>query len=74
MASLSTKTVTVFSHSQCLTSYRRKEIHRKVKCVDEKQLQINESFCDPATKPPSTKNCRISPSKYVVFTGELSQV
>uniref|UniRef100_A0A663MXA9 ADAM metallopeptidase with thrombospondin type 1 motif 20 n=1 Tax=Athene cunicularia TaxID=194338 RepID=A0A663MXA9_ATHCN len=50
-----------------------KEIYRNVKCVDENQLQVDESFCDPATKPPSTKNCRISPSKYVVLTGELSQ-
>uniref|UniRef100_A0A8C6NFY1 Uncharacterized protein n=1 Tax=Melopsittacus undulatus TaxID=13146 RepID=A0A8C6NFY1_MELUD len=58
---------------ECLASYRRKEIYRKVKCVDEKQLQVDESFCDPATKPPSTKNCQIAPSKYVVFTGELSQ-
>ncbi|XP_010124798.1 PREDICTED: A disintegrin and metalloproteinase with thrombospondin motifs 20-like, partial [Chlamydotis macqueenii] len=57
----------------CSASYRRKEIYRKVKCVDENQLQVDESFCDPATKPPSTKNCRIAPSKYIVLTGELSQ-
>ncbi|XP_027312774.1 A disintegrin and metalloproteinase with thrombospondin motifs 20 isoform X1 [Anas platyrhynchos] len=57
----------------CSTSYRREEIHRKVKCVDEKQIQVDESFCDPATKPPSTKNCRIAPTKYVVLTGDLSQ-
>ncbi|XP_068525490.1 A disintegrin and metalloproteinase with thrombospondin motifs 20 isoform X6 [Anas acuta] len=57
----------------CSTSYRREEIHRKVKCVDENQIQVDESFCDPATKPPSTKNCRIAPTKYVVLTGDLSQ-
>ncbi|XP_047921885.2 A disintegrin and metalloproteinase with thrombospondin motifs 20 isoform X1 [Anser cygnoides] len=57
----------------CSTSYRREEIHRKVKCVDENQIQVGESFCDPATKPPSTKNCRVAPTKYVVLTGELSQ-
>lgn len=57
----------------CSTSYRRKEIHQKVKCVDEKQIQVDESFCDPATKPPSVKNCRRAPSKYIVLTGELSQ-
>lgn len=42
--------------------------------MDEKQIQVDESFCDPATKPPSTKNCRIAPTKYVVLTGDLSQV
>jgi len=42
--------------------------------VDENQLQVDESFCDPATKPPSAKTCRIAPSKYVVLAGELSQV
>ncbi|XP_048817050.1 A disintegrin and metalloproteinase with thrombospondin motifs 20 isoform X4 [Lagopus muta] len=57
----------------CSTSYRRKEIHQKVKCVDENQIQVDESFCNPATKPPSIKNCRRAPSKYVVLTGELSQ-
>ncbi|XP_010131062.1 PREDICTED: A disintegrin and metalloproteinase with thrombospondin motifs 20-like [Buceros rhinoceros silvestris] len=57
----------------CSAPYRRKEIYRKIKCVDENQLQVDESFCDPATKPPSTKACRIAPSKYVVLTGELSQ-
>uniref|UniRef100_G1NB35 ADAM metallopeptidase with thrombospondin type 1 motif 20 n=1 Tax=Meleagris gallopavo TaxID=9103 RepID=G1NB35_MELGA len=57
----------------CSTSYRRKEIHQKVKCVDENQIQVDESFCDPATKPPPIKNCRRAPSKYVVLTGELSQ-
>uniref|UniRef100_A0A8C3P7I2 ADAM metallopeptidase with thrombospondin type 1 motif 20 n=1 Tax=Chrysemys picta bellii TaxID=8478 RepID=A0A8C3P7I2_CHRPI len=46
---------------------------RAVKCVDENKIQVNESSCDPATKPPSIKKCRIAPCKYVVVTGDLSQ-
>ncbi|XP_014726621.1 PREDICTED: A disintegrin and metalloproteinase with thrombospondin motifs 20 [Sturnus vulgaris] len=57
----------------CSASSRRREIYRKVKCVNENQLQVDESFCDPATKPQSSKTCRLSPSRYVVLTGELSQ-
>ncbi|XP_075786355.1 A disintegrin and metalloproteinase with thrombospondin motifs 20 isoform X3 [Pelodiscus sinensis] len=57
----------------CSASCRKKETRRKVKCVDEHKIQVNESFCDPATKPPSIKKCRITPCKYVVVTGDLSQ-
>ncbi|XP_034625689.1 A disintegrin and metalloproteinase with thrombospondin motifs 20 isoform X3 [Trachemys scripta elegans] len=57
----------------CSASCRKKETRRKVKCVDENKIQVNESSCDPATKPPSIKKCRIAPCKYVVVTGDLSQ-
>uniref|UniRef100_A0A8C0GEP6 ADAM metallopeptidase with thrombospondin type 1 motif 20 n=1 Tax=Chelonoidis abingdonii TaxID=106734 RepID=A0A8C0GEP6_CHEAB len=58
---------------RCSASCRKKETRRKVKCVDENKIQVNESSCDPATKPPSIKKCRIAPCKYVVVTGDLSQ-
>ncbi|KAJ7407992.1 hypothetical protein WISP_123543 [Willisornis vidua] len=57
----------------CSASFRRKKMYRKVKCVNENRLQVDESFCDPAIKPSSSKTCRVAPSKYVVFTGELSK-
>ncbi|XP_051651320.1 A disintegrin and metalloproteinase with thrombospondin motifs 20 isoform X1 [Manacus candei] len=57
----------------CSAPFRRKKIYRIIKCVNGNQLQVDESFCDPATKPPSSKTCRVAPSKYVVFTGDLSQ-
>ncbi|KAH1186541.1 hypothetical protein KIL84_019290 [Mauremys mutica] len=57
----------------CSASCRKKETRRKVKCVDENKIQVNESSCDPATKPPSIKKCSIAPCKYVVVTGDLSQ-
>ncbi|XP_043404916.1 A disintegrin and metalloproteinase with thrombospondin motifs 20 isoform X2 [Chelonia mydas] len=57
----------------CSTSCRKKETRRKVTCVDENKIQVNESSCDPATKPPAIKKCRITPCKYAVVTGDLSQ-
>ncbi|KYO47658.1 A disintegrin and metalloproteinase with thrombospondin motifs 4 [Alligator mississippiensis] len=57
----------------CSTSCRKKETRRKVKCVDENKIEVNESFCDPITKPPSAKKCLLSPCNYIVITGELSQ-
>ncbi|XP_038235096.1 A disintegrin and metalloproteinase with thrombospondin motifs 20 isoform X4 [Dermochelys coriacea] len=57
----------------CSASCRKKETRRKVKCVDENKIQVNESSCDPVTKPPTIKKCRITPCKYAVVTGDLSQ-
>ncbi|XP_067420282.1 A disintegrin and metalloproteinase with thrombospondin motifs 20 isoform X3 [Emydura macquarii macquarii] len=57
----------------CSASCRKKETRRKVKCVNENKIQVNESSCDPATKPPSIKKCSITPCKYIVITGDVSQ-
>uniref|UniRef100_A0A8C8RHX3 ADAM metallopeptidase with thrombospondin type 1 motif 20 n=1 Tax=Pelusios castaneus TaxID=367368 RepID=A0A8C8RHX3_9SAUR len=59
--------------NDCSASCRKKETRRKVKCVDENKIQVNESSCDPATKPPSIKKCSVTPCKYIVITGDLSQ-
>uniref|UniRef100_A0A803TLW5 ADAM metallopeptidase with thrombospondin type 1 motif 20 n=1 Tax=Anolis carolinensis TaxID=28377 RepID=A0A803TLW5_ANOCA len=57
----------------CSLSCRKKEIHRKVKCVDEKGNQVNERLCNPAVKPTSIKKCRMESCKFVVMTIDLSQ-
>ncbi|KAM6437992.1 A disintegrin and metalloproteinase with thrombospondin motifs 20 [Liasis olivaceus] len=54
-------------------SCQKKEIHRKVKCVDENKNQVNEMLCDLATKPPSSKKCRMASCKYLVITVDVSQ-
>lgn len=51
-----------------------KEMHRQVQCIDAQNIQVNESFCDPSTKPISIKNCKNLPCKYIVVTGDSSQV
>ncbi|XP_053114058.1 A disintegrin and metalloproteinase with thrombospondin motifs 20 isoform X2 [Hemicordylus capensis] len=57
----------------CSSSCRKKETHRNVKCVNENKIQVNERFCDSATKPLSTKKCKMAPCKYIVITADPSQ-
>ncbi|XP_062931617.1 A disintegrin and metalloproteinase with thrombospondin motifs 20 isoform X2 [Cynocephalus volans] len=57
----------------CSTSCEKKETHRLVKCINAQNFQVNESFCDPSTRPPSIKKCRNPPCKYIVVTGDSSQ-
>ncbi|XP_063110653.1 A disintegrin and metalloproteinase with thrombospondin motifs 20 isoform X1 [Cavia porcellus] len=57
----------------CSTSCKKKETHRLVKCIDAQNMQVNESFCDPLTRPLSVKKCRNLPCKYVVVTGDSAQ-
>lgn len=62
------------SHFQCSTSCKKKETYRLVKCTDGQNIQVNESFCDPLRKPLSIKKCRNPLCKYMVVTGDSSQV
>ncbi|XP_015414045.1 PREDICTED: A disintegrin and metalloproteinase with thrombospondin motifs 20 [Myotis davidii] len=59
--------------SDCLTSCKMKETHRQVQCIDAQNIQVNESFCDPSTRPLSIKKCKNLPCKYIVVTGDSSQ-
>uniref|UniRef100_A0A8D2ISN2 ADAM metallopeptidase with thrombospondin type 1 motif 20 n=1 Tax=Varanus komodoensis TaxID=61221 RepID=A0A8D2ISN2_VARKO len=59
---------------ECSSSCRKKETYRKVKCVDENGIKVNEGLCDPSTKPPSSKKCRASACKYLVITIDSSEV
>ncbi|ELK08453.1 A disintegrin and metalloproteinase with thrombospondin motif 20 [Pteropus alecto] len=58
---------------ECSASCKKKETHRQVKCVDAQNIQMNESFCDPSTRPLSIKKCRNPPCKFIVVTGDSSQ-
>ncbi|XP_039770670.1 A disintegrin and metalloproteinase with thrombospondin motifs 20 [Ornithorhynchus anatinus] len=58
---------------ECPVSCKKKEIYREVKCVDERQIQVNESNCDVSTKPLSARWCQVLPCKYIVVTGDSSQ-
>lgn len=51
-----------------------KETHRQVQCIDAQNIQVNESFCDLSTRPLSIKKCKNLPCKYIVVTGDSSQV
>ncbi|XP_060513873.2 A disintegrin and metalloproteinase with thrombospondin motifs 20 isoform X1 [Panthera onca] len=57
----------------CSTSCHKKETHRQVKCIDAQNIQVNESFCEPSTRPLSIKKCRNPSCKYIVVTGDSSQ-
>ncbi|XP_057647833.1 A disintegrin and metalloproteinase with thrombospondin motifs 20 [Chionomys nivalis] len=57
----------------CSKSCKKKETYRLVKCTDEQNIQVNESFCDPLRKPLSIKKCRNPLCKYMVVTGDSSQ-
>ncbi|XP_033619476.1 A disintegrin and metalloproteinase with thrombospondin motifs 20 isoform X4 [Fukomys damarensis] len=57
----------------CSTSCKTKETHRQVKCADAQNTEVDESLCDPATRPLSVKKCRNLPCKYVVVTGDAAQ-
>ncbi|XP_034372581.1 A disintegrin and metalloproteinase with thrombospondin motifs 20 isoform X1 [Arvicanthis niloticus] len=57
----------------CSTSCKKKETYRLVKCANEQSIQVNESLCDPLTKPVSVKKCRNPHCKYMVVTGDSSQ-
>ncbi|XP_008824822.1 A disintegrin and metalloproteinase with thrombospondin motifs 20 isoform X2 [Nannospalax galili] len=58
---------------ECSTSCKKKETYRLVKCVNAQNMQVNESFCDPLSRPLSIKTCRSPLCKYVVVTGDSSQ-
>ncbi|KAI5158822.1 A Disintegrin And Metalloproteinase With Thrombospondin Motifs 20 [Manis pentadactyla] len=58
---------------QCSASCKKKETHRQVTCIDARNSHVNDSFCDPSTRPPSVKMCRSRPCRYLVVTGDLSQ-
>ncbi|XP_019508609.1 PREDICTED: A disintegrin and metalloproteinase with thrombospondin motifs 20, partial [Hipposideros armiger] len=58
----------------CSTSCKKKETHRQVRCLDAQNIQVNESFCDPSTRPLSTRKCRNPPCKYIVVTADSSQL
>ncbi|KAH0616618.1 hypothetical protein JD844_027871 [Phrynosoma platyrhinos] len=57
----------------CPLACQKKETHRKVKCVDEKENEVNERLCNPAVKPISIKKCKMASCKYVVITVDSSQ-
>ncbi|XP_028347238.1 A disintegrin and metalloproteinase with thrombospondin motifs 20 isoform X8 [Physeter macrocephalus] len=57
----------------CSTSCKKRETHRQVKCVGAQNMQVNESFCDPSTRPLAIRKCRNPPCKYIVVTGDSSQ-
>uniref|UniRef100_A0A8C0P5N1 ADAM metallopeptidase with thrombospondin type 1 motif 20 n=1 Tax=Canis lupus familiaris TaxID=9615 RepID=A0A8C0P5N1_CANLF len=57
----------------CSTSCNQKETHRQVKCTDAQNSQVNESFCDPSTRPLSIKECPNPSCRYIVVTGDSSQ-
>ncbi|EPY76961.1 a disintegrin-like and metallopeptidase (reprolysin type) with thrombospondin type 1 motif, 20, partial [Camelus ferus] len=57
----------------CSTSCKKREMHRQVICMDAQNTRVNDSFCDPSTRPPSIKKCRNPPCKYIVVTGDSSQ-
>ncbi|GAB1299762.1 A disintegrin and metalloproteinase with thrombospondin motifs 20 [Apodemus speciosus] len=57
----------------CSTSCKKKETYRLVKCTNEQNIQVNESLCDPLTRPLSVKKCRNPHCQYMVVTGDLSQ-
>nr|XP_004668589.2 A disintegrin and metalloproteinase with thrombospondin motifs 20 isoform X2 [Jaculus jaculus] len=57
----------------CSASCKKKETYRLVKCINAQNVPVNESFCDPLSRPLSTKRCRNLFCKYVVVTGDLSQ-
>lgn len=59
---------------QCSASCKKKETHRQVTCIDARNSHVNDSFCDPSTRPPSIKMCRSRPCRYLVVTGDSSQV
>ncbi|KAF6117232.1 ADAM metallopeptidase with thrombospondin type 1 motif 20 [Phyllostomus discolor] len=59
--------------SDCSTSCKKRETHRQVQCTDAQNIQVNESFCDPSTRPLSIKKCQNLPCKYIVVTGDSSQ-
>ncbi|XP_057347391.1 A disintegrin and metalloproteinase with thrombospondin motifs 20 isoform X3 [Manis pentadactyla] len=58
---------------QCSASCKKKETHRQVTCIDARNSHVNDSFCDPSTRPPSVKTCRSRPCRYLVVTGDSSQ-
>ncbi|XP_021098768.1 A disintegrin and metalloproteinase with thrombospondin motifs 20 isoform X5 [Heterocephalus glaber] len=58
---------------ECSTSCKKKETHRLVACIDAQNTEVNESFCDPSTRPLSVKKCRNLPCKYIVVTGDSAQ-
>ncbi|XP_073078437.1 A disintegrin and metalloproteinase with thrombospondin motifs 20 isoform X4 [Manis javanica] len=58
---------------QCSASCKKKETHRQVTCIDARNSHVNDSFCDPSTRPPSIKMCRSRPCRYLVVTGDSSQ-
>nr|XP_033815546.1 A disintegrin and metalloproteinase with thrombospondin motifs 20 isoform X1 [Geotrypetes seraphini] len=57
----------------CSVACGQGESRRKVKCVDSNKMHVNESYCDPATKPSPTKQCKNVPCRYIVFTGDSSK-
>ncbi|XP_029473156.1 A disintegrin and metalloproteinase with thrombospondin motifs 20 [Rhinatrema bivittatum] len=58
----------------CSGICRKRESQRKVMCVDNNKVHVNETYCDPATKPSPTKRCRnVSCRRYIVFTGDSSK-
>ncbi|XP_034983887.2 A disintegrin and metalloproteinase with thrombospondin motifs 20 isoform X1 [Zootoca vivipara] len=57
----------------CSSSCQKRETYRKVRCVDENGIQVNESLCDPGAKPPSSKKCKLASCKYIVITVDTSQ-
>ncbi|XP_075407973.1 A disintegrin and metalloproteinase with thrombospondin motifs 20 [Tenrec ecaudatus] len=57
----------------CSASCKRKEIRRQVECIDPQNLPVNESFCDPSTRPLSVKKCSNRPCTYVVVTEDSSR-
>ncbi|XP_077790786.1 A disintegrin and metalloproteinase with thrombospondin motifs 20 isoform X1 [Podarcis muralis] len=57
----------------CSSSCQKRETYRKVRCVDENGIQVNEILCDSGVKPPSSKKCKLASCKYIVITVDSSQ-
>ncbi|XP_075456208.1 A disintegrin and metalloproteinase with thrombospondin motifs 20 [Ascaphus truei] len=57
----------------CSTECKQGESRRKIKCVDISRRPVNETYCDPTTKPPSARKCKNVLCKYTVVTEDMSQ-
>ncbi|KAG8439752.1 hypothetical protein GDO86_005793, partial [Hymenochirus boettgeri] len=58
---------------ECSTECKHGDYTRRVKCVDNNNVSVTESYCDPLKKPPSTKKCKKDSCRYVVVTKDMSQ-
>uniref|UniRef100_A0A8C5W708 ADAM metallopeptidase with thrombospondin type 1 motif 20 n=1 Tax=Leptobrachium leishanense TaxID=445787 RepID=A0A8C5W708_9ANUR len=46
---------------------------RQVKCMDDSKRPVNDSHCNPATKPEATRKCNSVQCKYILVTEDTSQ-
>ncbi|KAM9311710.1 A disintegrin and metalloproteinase with thrombospondin motifs 20 [Gastrophryne carolinensis] len=57
----------------CSPDCTQDESIRKIKCIMQNGTSVNESYCDPAAKPPATRKCSNSACKYIIVTEDVSQ-